>query len=212
MFFIGEIMYSLQKIIFLGGIMITSGCSLFGIQTEEQPQYKVLKKDSNKEIRLYDSYLVIKTQTKGTYKDAQNKDFRILAGYIFGDNKTGEKISMTSPVRQYQTGDNWEMTFMIPKKYDLKDLPEPKSDNIEFKVLKKKTYGVITFSGSDNEEKNKRYAEELKSWILTNEKDFKIVSVPIYAGYNPPWTIPIFRKNEIMFELNKKDEDILLNK
>ena len=48
MFFIGEIMYSLKKIIFLGGIMITSGCSLFGIQTEEQPQYKVLKKGRQK--------------------------------------------------------------------------------------------------------------------------------------------------------------------
>ena len=80
MFFIGEIMYSFKKIIFLGGIMITSGCSLFGIQTEEQPQYKVLKKDSNKELRLYDSYLVIKTQTKGTYKDAQ-KQYRQKQGH-----------------------------------------------------------------------------------------------------------------------------------
>lgn len=81
--------------LFLGTLMglLAAGCSLFGVGSEEQPNYKILAKVDNKEIRQYDSYIIAKTTITGSFKDAQSKGFRILAGYIL------EKIQHSKRLR-----------------------------------------------------------------------------------------------------------------
>ena len=69
-------------------LILSSGCSLLGIRNEEGPKYIVVLKEDNKEIRKYESYIVARTVLKGSFEDAQKEGFKILAGYIFGKNKS----------------------------------------------------------------------------------------------------------------------------
>lgn len=136
------------------------GCSIFGSRSEETPQYEVVLKDGDKEIRRYRSYIVAKTEVQGEYKEAQNAAFRILADYIFGNNRaqakiamtapveqreaaTSEKIAMTAPVEQTKSERGWVMTFMMPSKYRAETLPEPNDPRVQFEEIEAKMVAVI---------------------------------------------------------------------
>ena len=120
-------------IIIVSSIFFTTGCSVFGVRNEESPKYEVLVKNNNMELRQYSPYIVATTRTEGSFKESQGTAFRILAGYIFGDNEKvvkiamtalvvmnpqkseSEKIAMTAPVIQSPTGSGWEMSFTIDR-------------------------------------------------------------------------------------------------
>jgi hypothetical protein len=200
--------------------LIQAGCSVVGIRSEENPKYDLVLVRDNKEIRSYSSLILARTKVKGEFKEAQNKAFRILAGYIFGANEKkenissstpvtrieaseSEKIAMTAPVFQHHSDDGWTMSFMMPSKYSLTDLPKPKDNRIFFEEMAPKIFGVIRFSGRWKESTNEEMAKILKDWIKENEK-YEMASEPIFAAYDPPWTIPFLRRNEILIELKAK--------
>jgi pentatricopeptide repeat protein len=58
-------------------------------------------------------------------------------------------------------------------------------------------FAVITFSGLVRE---KKYTEMLN--LLNEEmkkRNLEPKGAPILARYNPPWTLPFLRRNELMF-------------
>lgn len=194
------------------------GCSVFGIRNEETPKYQVLETDREFEVREYAPHIVAATQVQGAYEEAQNKAFRALAGYIFGDNEKKEKISMTAPVVQAPksekiamtapviqspTKSGWEMTFSMPSSYKLEDLPKPKNPDVELKMMDAKTFAVLGFTGFWDEKRIKAQGERLLEW-LDKQSQYEAVSLPMFAGYNPPWTLPFLRKNEVLVEVRKK--------
>jgi len=141
-----SLMY-LRSGLFMGISILSFGCSVFGVRTEETPKYEVLQSEGNKEIRSYSSYIVAMTKVKGEFKEAQSEAFRILAGYIFGKNEKKQKLSMTAPVVQGKsveserlammapvvqssTAEGWTMTFIMPSEYKMEDLPEPKDKRV----------------------------------------------------------------------------------
>ena len=82
----------------------------------EQPDYTVIKKDNEFEIRQYTNFLTATVETEGERDDAIGKGFRILFKYISGENKNKESISMTVPVMQKSSGNNkWSVSFVVPK-------------------------------------------------------------------------------------------------
>ena len=197
-----------------------AGCTFFGINNYETPKYEVLLEEGNKEIRYYEPYLVAKTTVKGNFEEAQTSAFRILADYIFGGNEkkekiamTGpvvqkpnpesEKIPMTSPVVQSPGKDGWIMTFMIPSSYKMEDLPKPKDKRVSFETIPARYHAAIRYSWYGKKSRNEIKAKELQDW-LAGLKKYAPVSPPMYAGYNPPWTLPFFRRNEIMIEVEQK--------
>jgi hypothetical protein len=166
----------------------------------EKPKYTVLKKDRGFEIREYDAQFLAQVDGSGTWNEALNRGFRILADYIFGGNETGAKIAMTAPVTTTRSGkDSYRISFMMPRKYTIDKLPEPNSGEIEFVELEKHRAAVLKFSGYLNEELLGKKIDELKNWLgkekLTRESEF------ISAQYNPPWTPGFFRKNEIIVKV-----------
>ncbi len=200
--------------------LLQGACSVFGVRSEETPKYEVVQSADNKQIRLYSPYILAQTVVQGDFSEAQSKAFRILAGYIFGGNEkkqniamTGpvvqgrvaesEKIAMTAPVTQTKSEQGWVMSFMMPSKYKLQDLPIPKNKNIVFVEIPERYIGAFQYSGFWSESINDQKAEELKKWLAT-QSGYEINSGPQFAGYNPPWTLPFLRRNEIMFELKKK--------
>ncbi len=210
------------KYLSCGFFLILVGCSLFGRRTEETPKYEVVLKNKNMEIRHYSPYLVAETRVQGDFKEAQTQAFRILAGYIFGSNEKqskismtapvvmnpqsveSEKISMTAPVIQSPSGDGWQMSFSMPSKYkSLEELPRPKDSRINLRLMPAQYIGAIGYSGFWTEENNQQMAEQLKTWIHSLS-EYEVISEPRFAGYDPPWTLPFLRRNEMLLEIKKK--------
>jgi hypothetical protein len=211
-----------QKL-FLGTFMglLAAGCSFFGKGSEEQPSYQIVAKQGNKEIRKYDSYVIAKTTVSGSFKDAQSEGFNILAGYIFGKNKSQQKIAMTAPVVQKAESEKismtapvvissnknktWTMTFSMPSKFTLETLPVPTDERVKIEKVEEKFVAALTFSGFWNESKNAEKGKELKEW-MRGYKEYQLTSQPMFAGYNPPWTLPFLRRNEMLIELTRRPD------
>lgn len=197
-------------------LLLLSSCSLFGIQREEGPKYEVLKTHLHFEIRKYQPYIIAKTTVAGDYEKSSSKAFRILAGYIFGKNKGKQEIAMTSPVEMQATkiartspvemkasDGQFSMAFSMPSKYTMKDLPEPLDDRITFELVPSKLVAIHRFSWGASQSKNDKKALELRQW-LQSLKLYDISEGYTFAGYNPPWTIPFLRRNEVMIEIKLK--------
>lgn len=167
-------------------------------QQTEQHLYKVIKKFDKFEIRKYDPALFssVKLNKKG-YKESASEGFGILAGYIFGDNATNEKIAMTSPVVM-ELGDTSKMLFMVPKNYTLKNLPTPKNGNIVFEKQEEKIMAAIRFDGWANDEKIEKYKSILINEL--NKEKLNYINKFTFLGYNPPYEV-LNRRNEVVVEL-----------
>jgi hypothetical protein len=166
----------------------------------EQYPYEVIKKYNGFEIRKYEASLFTSVRMNtDEYKKASGSGFSILAGYIFGGNKSKEKIAMTSPVAM-TLEDSMTVMFMVPKAYELENLPEPDNKNIQFKTEPEKTVAAITFGGWASNEKIETYKEKLIS--LLESENINHTNQFYFLGYNPPYEM-INRKNEIIVELEE---------
>lgn len=170
------------------------------IMANEQPDYTVIKKDNEFEIRQYTNFLTATIETEGERDDAIGKGFRILFKYISGENKNKESISMTVPVMQKSTGNNkWNISFVVPKKFNLQNVPQPDNQSIKITNNSNLNFIVITFSGLFSDANIKENETKLRNHI--KEKGLKIEEPAIYAGYNAPWTLWFLRRNEVLFKV-----------
>ena len=186
----------------------------------EEPKYSVLKEYENFEIRNYDSYLVAEVDIEGSYNKTGNEAFRILAGYIFGDNQSSTKMNMTAPVESeaIQSSEKMNMTapvfsnknvngytyrFVMESKYTQETLPVPNNSKIRITEIKDRVMAVISFSGRWSQ-KNFEKHEQILVNDLKNE-GIGVASEAIYARYNAPFTPWFLRRNEIMFEIEYKN-------
>ena len=158
----------------------------------EEPTYQVEKvwEAEQIEIRAYAPRIMAVTGM-----DDSNGGFRVLAGYIFGGNAEEEKIAMTAPVQQSMAGEK-EMAFMMPAEYALEDLPQPEDQRVSFRTAPAHTAAVIQFSGWASAEKSDKNWQQLRRFLIA--KDIDITGEPTLNQYNPPWTLPFMRRNEII--------------
>lgn len=179
----------------------------------EQPDYKLVTSEKNIEIRDYPPMILAEVEVSGERKQAISEGFKILADYIFGNNTSNikmemtapvtnersEKMAMTAPLLQEKHMDKWKVRFVMPKKYSFETLPKPNSKDVTLTPLPARRFVVIRFSGLADDETIKQHTDELKAYILA--KTLKPIGEPILAFYNPPWTMPFFRRNEVMIEI-----------
>lgn len=164
----------------------------------EQHAYKVLKIYKQFEIRKYEAALFSSVKmASNSYKETSSIGFRVLAGYIFGDNKKNEKIAMTTPVVM-EMGDSTKMLFKVPANYALNELPQPNNSAINFEKQDEKVMAAIRFDGWASDEKIKKYTALLKEALAQEKINHK--NTFSYLGYNPPYEI-FNRRNEIVVEL-----------
>lgn len=164
----------------------------------ESYRYKVLKTVKDIEIREYEATLFTSVKLPmSDYDKASGKGFSILAGYIFGGNDKNEKISMTSPVTM-SLEDSITMMFMVPKNYDLANLPVPNKSEIQFKEEPAKKMAAITFGGWADSVKIEEYKNKLTAILAT--ENIAHTNRFYFFGYNPPFDL-FFRKNEVLVEL-----------
>ena len=172
--------------------LVTSVITTQAIAIEE-PVYRVEKawEAEQIEIRAYAPRVMAVT---GMNEDSDG-GFKVLAGYIFGGNAEEEKIAMTAPVQQSMAGEK-EMAFMMPAEYALEDLPAPEDQRVSFREAPAYTAAVIQFSGWASAEKADEKWQQLRGFLISEGID--ITGEPTLNQYNPPWTLPFMRRNEII--------------
>ena len=172
--------------------LVTSVMTTQAIAIEE-PVYQVEKtwETEQIEIRAYAPRVMAVTEMA----EDSNGSFRVLAGYIFGGNAEEQEIAMTAPVQQSMEGDR-EMAFMMPAEYALEDLPEPEDQRVSFRETAAYTAAVIQFSGWASSEKADENWQQLRRFLIAEGID--ITGEPTLNQYNPPWTLPFMRRNEII--------------
>ena len=190
--------------------------SYLSVRGIEHPQYLVLKKHHGYEVREYEPLLAAEVFVKGTQQESLRRGFKILFDYISGNNlkqesikmtapvmqqpeENSQRISMTAPVMQEQREDAHVISFMMPGNYTLETLPVPRDPAVTIVQRGSRKVAVARFAGYAPEEKVMKKQAKLKELL---EKDgYRILSSVHLALYNPPWTPPFMRRNEVMFEI-----------
>lgn len=181
----------------------------------EEPAYTVLEQSGNFELRRYDPMIVAETLVSGSMDDASRSGFRLIADYIFGNNTLrnggkgkismtapvtmavdSEEISMTAPVSMQRSSGKWRMHFVMPSEYTLDSLPRPNNPAVKLREIPATDYAVIRFSGLAGENKVAAKTAELEVWL--EGRGIEPRGNPELARYNPPWTLPFLRRNEVM--------------
>jgi hypothetical protein len=165
----------------------------------EQPKYDVIEQKSPIEIRQYSALIVSEVVVKNTRKLSINEGFKLIADYIFGNNQQQTKISMTAPVTQQKSENGWIVRFIMPAEHSLDTLPKPENPAVKIKKIDQQKFVVIKFSGLSSVDNIQQHELKLTQYILDN--GLQTQNSPIYAFYNPPWTLPFLRRNEILIEL-----------
>ena len=170
----------------------------------EKPDYKVVKKYNNFELRDYGSIVIATTSLERNYSRSNSVGFQKVASYIFGGNDKNMKIAMTAPVMtSFHSSKNkeQEISFVMPKKHNLDTLPAPTRDDV---IIKEKELGLvaaISFGGWATEERAEKFIKKLE--LLIKKENLIKFNEIIVAQYNAPWVIPPFRKNEILIPIKK---------
>lgn len=198
----------------LAGVLVLAGVLWGPISSDvEQPEYKVFDKEGSIEIRDYPSMIVAQVEVAGERDAAIREGFRQIADYIFGNNvssrkvamtapvtqQASEKIAMTAPVTQQGNDGNWRVSFIMPASHTLETLPKPNNPAVKLEEVEAKRFAVIRFSGLAGEASLARHTRELEAYLRS--KKMEAIASPAYAFYNPPWTLPFLRRNEIMIEI-----------
>ena len=182
----------------------------------EEPPFTLVTRDGAFEVRDYPAQMAAEVAVPGEQKQAANRGFRILAGYIFGGNRRrqsiamtapvamipgGETIAMTAPVTQMGAAGSWVVRFTMPRAYTLETLPAPTDPRVHLRRIPASRVAVLKFSGiagqRDLDEKSKVLAREARAHGLTP------TGAPSLAQYDPPWTPWFMRRNEVMIAVER---------
>lgn len=162
----------------------------------EVQKYDVVENHPGFQLRLYAPHTLVTKPMSGSMSAAGSSAFGYLASYISGQNERGQQIAMTAPVLQQKTDAGFEVSFVMPD--DLVDPPKPRP-GLELKSVESKLMAAIKFSGSASDDLFARKANALVESV--EAAGFKVISEPLYARYNGPWTPPLLRRNEVLVEV-----------
>ena len=170
----------------------------------EEPQYELLSEYEGFEIRRYSESVQARLLTPSSGWSGSSGGFRRIAGYIFGGNETNQRIAMTAPVQMWDTDSGSMMSFTMPSKYSIKDLPSPIDKGVEIVEVDEYVVAVLPFSGLSRTSKARRLMAKLETLIQASGLTAK--GAPVLAVYdNPGTTLPFMRRNEIHLPLDRTD-------
>jgi effector-binding domain-containing protein len=182
----------------------------------ETLQFTVIKKQKPFELRSYSAFISAQVEVEGEdFREAANRGFGPLANYIFGDNTSADKIKMTAPVMAKSSNEkiamtspvtvsrerNYQVSFVMPSKYTLDNLPIPGDSRVKFIEHPTQTMAVIRFSGPFTQPNFMKHLNKLREWI--EAENLTPASEPIFAGYDPPFTPWFLKHNEIMVKVKE---------
>jgi len=195
-------------------LLLWVGYGYFSVKNIEEPAYSVLEEKDGYEIREYEPYIIASAEVEGTYDQALGDGFRLIADYIFGNNTGEEKIAMTAPVQETESEkiamtvpvletENSDTTrsisFVMPSKYTIENIPKPNNEKVVLREVPKQKIATLAFSWGSGEKR----VESKKQELLDLLKRDNIITTgnPYGAFYNPPFTPPFMKRNEILITI-----------
>ncbi len=178
-------------------VLLITGCQ-FSRSGYETASYSVKRKDNDFEVREYPTLLVVETPTVRA-GDGTDGSFMRLFRYITGSNQQGQKIAMTTPVFMSEQEANPTMAFVLPKDYQASNAPLPKDANVKISEIKSGLFAVLRFEGGRSLKNESVATARLNQWL--EAQHLKSTGKPIFAYFDPPWTPPFLRRNEVMVRL-----------
>ena len=160
----------------------------------EEANYEVVKENKEYEIRKYSDRLVIETNS------IEGNGFRKLFNYISGNNEKNQEIKMTVPVTQEIKNGNMTMQFYLPLKFNKDNAPKPSNSDIKILTIEGGYYAVIEYSGRSSDKNFLKNKDTLEK--LLKQDSITILSPPIRASYNSPFTLPMLKRNEVMYRID----------
>lgn len=209
-------LYLFSTLIILGIIWIAYG--YLSVRNIEEPKYRILRSSAPFEIRAYDPYMTASVEVSGEYKKAASKGFRLIADYIFGNNRSqtsiamtapvvqtpSQRIAMTAPVIQEKKDNQYTISFVMPRQYTLDTIPHPNNSQVVLKKVPAKKVAVMRFSGLFSQEKAEDKKEQLIQWL--KELGIKHENHAHYSRYNPPGTPPFMNRHEVWINVDIQNE------
>ena len=207
---------AMARVVTLVSELVKACCSVVGVRTgTEEPRHSVEQVTHGLEIRRYGPRIAAETTISADEEAARNAGFRRLAGYIFGANQGrakiamtapvtqqpgkgsgGEKIAMTAPVAQANgPGGAWVIRFFMPAEWTMDMLPTPNDAAVKLVEVPAETVAVLRFTGDRSPKAVAAHTAELLRAL--EDTDWSPTGTPVAWFYDPPWTIPFLRRNEI---------------
>lgn len=216
----------MRRLFLLIGALTLGGAAM----AVEEPRFEVLAQDNGFELRQYAPLIVAETWVDGDMDAASGKGFRAIADYIFGNNTTSQnnesskiamtapvivepqgqpnKLAMTAPVTVQPAGESpgwaaasprWRVQFVMPSQYTLEALPKPNNTAVTLREVPAKTVAVATYSGFNTASRIQKETQSLLDWMQTRQ--LMAAGPAQLARYDPPWTLPFWRRNEVQIEV-----------
>ncbi|MBC7779552.1 MAG: heme-binding protein [Proteobacteria bacterium] len=182
----------------------------------EEPKFELLEKDGAFELRRYAPMIVAETFVEGSLGEGSSAGFRAIAGYIFGANRSrnadsnekiamtvpvtmdtsAAKIAMTAPVTTERADGRWRMHFVMPAQYTMDTLPVPTDPAVKLREVGAQRIAVRVFSGFVTDDRVRQETVAVLDWM--KQRGLEAAAPPQLARYNPPWSIPFLRRNEML--------------
>ena len=183
----------------------------------EQPRYDVIERiGSAVEIRQYPKRIAAETTAEASKSNnPRSEAFRAIAGYIFGANKGRQKIDMTSPVEISSAGAKIAMTapvevnssdsglvmrFFMPAEYSREQLPEPSDPRVKLIEMPPRPSPFCVSRARPAMRPFPSHSQLMKALQSTK---WKIAGPATAFFYNPPWTLPFLRTNEVAIPVSR---------
>jgi len=194
-------------------IAVALALTLLGtsVMAAEEPLFTIRLTSGEFTVRDYPPLVVAEVSVKGNRETAAGNGFRLLAGYIFGDNTYRQKIAMTAPVVQspadetiamtkpvLQTGEDgaWIIRFIMPRGSMLETLPRPNNPRVHLHAVAAARVAVVRFSGLARQDDVAAKTLALSRFVTAQH--LQAAGAPSLAQYDPPWTPWFMRRNEMM--------------
>ena len=204
-------MAGMLNLVGLGSALLSSACSVVGVRSgTETPPYEVAARVGDVEIRHYPARLAAETEVEGDAVGARSAGFRRLAGFIFGGNRSRTDIAMTAPVGQSVSrriamtapvatqpaaDGKWVVRFFMPAAYTAETLPKPDDPAVTIVVVPAETMAVYRYTGSIAADAVAQARRVLLRRL--DGSDWRAMGEPVDWFYDPPWTLPPLRRNEV---------------
>ncbi len=178
-----------------GGLaLLVAGCQAVRAGYETAP-YRVVRTDGKFELRDYAPLTVVETpMSQGG--NGSDGSFMRLFRFISGGNAGGQKIAMTTPVFISEHNTSTTMAFVLPAKFSSGEAPAPTNQLVTLRQLDAGRFAVWRFTGSRNHRNEADALGLLKAWMAG--QGLSVLSAPVYGYFDPPWTPPFLRRNEVM--------------
>jgi hypothetical protein len=198
---------------------VTSACTVVGVRDgTEEPRHDIIGLVNGAEVRRYAPRLAAEVTVGGDEVAARSEGFGPLARFIFGANEAGEKVAMTAPVAQARSekiamtvpvtqepagNGEWTIRFFMPAEYTAETLPRPKDARVRIVTVPEETYAVLRFRGSTGPDAVAAQKTRLMAALATGP--WAPVAEPEAWFYDPPWTIPNLRRNEVVVRVTPRE-------